>query len=265
MTTHQPQIKTKNILDTLNKHLYSNGLDAFTKKALMKDISAIKDIDPADGYCLLGVLASVENDIKEMNSNYQNAIKLSPHNSAYNFTYATGLLIFGYYEEAYTQASLAHEKEPANISYLKKLYDISLIIGNMDKVKKHADEWHRITTNVDVEPLRDVLTFSNTMKNIKYFFNEKKLIEKNIERLIDECEPVIRDIFGSPIALAIELANLDDHPELPIAVVIRWPYGWEDGMNKYDKFLDWCVENSIYERANGIFFNIQLIGNDDYV
>lgn len=166
MTKAQPETEYSAIIEELNGYFYGEPLGEIDKMKLKKKIESVKNINPFEGYNLLGILACIDSDIQGINNCFTNAIRLSGGHHSSHCYYGTSLFILGLYEEAFIHMKTAFEKDPLNLEYLEHLYVTSLITGDIEMAKKYSEKWDKMTVSTKTKKLDEVFFFSNPLPRL---------------------------------------------------------------------------------------------------
>lgn len=131
-----PKTKASELIDKLNDLLHQEERDEFTLRKIKKEAENLMSSDAFNAYILLGMLASLENDVDAMRKNYLAALKLRPNDWDANFNYSTSLNNLCFVSEAREYAEKAYNGNRGNLTSLSFLIEISLKSGRIREARK---------------------------------------------------------------------------------------------------------------------------------
>lgn len=136
-----PKTKAEEIRIQINPFLESRTLpDEFTLNRFKRDIEMAKSVDAVNAYLALGTLAVLEWDEELLDLSYQNTIRLDASSETYE-QYATSLQMLGKYPEAAMNARLASEKNPTDLTCLRRAISYSFIAGEIMMAEQLCDKY----------------------------------------------------------------------------------------------------------------------------
>lgn len=219
--TAQPAPKNQELEN--NIHYFWDNLLRPTNldiRRLKREAENIIKIDAAVAYNYLGCIAVLENNKKDVISNFENAIKLTPNDFAINRSYSIALLNSGLNDLALEEARKGFSKFPNNKDVSLDLFYYLINSTRFDEAHKllskiEGDKGIQLVNNAakifEAANLTDdeaqqlkILAFSLIEKHQLYFYAANiGIIENCVEYNIYVDNP-IEDIFE----LNWELANL---------------------------------------------------------
>lgn len=143
--TANTKSKYDEIFDTINHFFVTGNYAAFDVKKLKKDAEKIKDNkDLAAGFELLGMIASLENDVDGVHSYHKRAVEQSGGDAGRLANYSKSLTSLGRFHEAYRFASVGYQKDPSSISVLDALVHATCALNKREEFNKYTSEWSKI-------------------------------------------------------------------------------------------------------------------------
>jgi hypothetical protein len=139
-----PKSKYDATIKELN--IMSESFDAqrheFRLAQIKREAETMKQKDPTGSYILLGIIACIKNDIKNMHRYHKNAIKCSGKSLHSIMQYSSSLYNQGFLKDCYVYSLQAHEIEPSNPAILKELLRLSYFLDldeNYEQIKQKLD------------------------------------------------------------------------------------------------------------------------------
>jgi len=172
--TSQAKPKGVELVERINSFTSDDRKNTFLLESIKKEAKILVQSDPARAYMILGMLSCFENDMSEVHSNHQNALKLSPSDYEANLNYAQSLHVTGYFSKAKEYAEKIINKNP--IGALNFLIKNSMMSCRFSDVLNWIDEYKKINPqqNHENEKLTKLITF---------LFKDKNIIDDDVEHL----------------------------------------------------------------------------------
>lgn len=150
----------------------------------------------------------------------------------------------------------AHQKEPQNITLLERVLVLAYYLDDKDEINRYKVEMKK--RNADCNQfLSKVLVEHIDHKKVQSFLNENPVI---IE-LVDKCGLKILELFGKPCVEEYEIIDAYEDPHLHIN--IRWAGKWAEGLERYDAFIDYFIQEGLYDEAKELLvYDVKLIGEE---
>lgn len=251
MTTYATKTKENRVRTKIDELSEAGRPGEWEIIRLKKDAEEIKNaIDVAAGFSLLGLIACIEGDSEEMHRCHKNALHYSPENSLFLADYASSLTNSGLYESAYELFIKSYENDPADTEILDRVILLSILTMDKDGFDKFAEDWRRLTKKKH-KYLGKPLFFS---PKSNYDVNEFVHSHKEIETVFSKCGNELIEIFGVPLNVTFDLVPEGDREILHGSIVSTDPV--EEGMEKFDRFLDWYIDEDVDLITDRFIFNI---------
>ena len=94
-----PKSKTSKLIEKMNDLVNRRDRDEFTLRRIKSEAEKLRSSDAFNSYILLGMLASLANNVDEMRLNHLAALKLQPNDPTGNINYSTSLNNLCFYSE----------------------------------------------------------------------------------------------------------------------------------------------------------------------
>ncbi len=264
----QPASKVSSLIDEINLFLETQDFSEFDLKRLKKESEKVKkNVDVADGFSLLGMIACLEDDIDAMRSYFKRAIQQSGGNPLHRANYAKCLGYQGIHQDAYEQALRAYEKDQSCIDALDVLIKKTCFLNKIEEFEKYTKAWHKLTRE---DHILKISSGFYPINKKEYYAFLKKYSDPNLlppghfapEDILVACYPAIARIFGTPISVALEImSDPDSNHEPELVAFIQWFGDMDDGMKRYDMFEEWYIENNYDLKTDLVVFSIELVGD----
>lgn len=256
----EPASKTTELVAELNRLRDTGKFTALDLARLRKEATAIKEnVDLAQGFCLLGMIACLEGDERSMRSYAERAVQQSGGEPLYLINYAKSLWHFGLRGEAYERAAEACDRHPTDASVIDNMIGFACAMNKKDDFTKLTEAWmemkgkpHELTR----KPL-----FSPVDKAGYHDFLERRSSGDAMapDAVLGECEGELTRIFGAPLHVALEVMPDSSH-EPTLVAWIQWAEEMADGMARFDEFENWYIENDFDLKTNRVCFQIEFTG-----
>lgn len=261
----QPASEISKLMEELNQFRITSDFSEIDLKRLKKKAEYIKDnVDVAEGFGLLGMIACLENDTKTMRSYFERAIQQSGSNPLHMLNYSESLEYLGLINEAYEYALKSYERDRFYSDALDNLIEMSCALSKQDEFEHYLSAWRKLTRKD--HKLKTSLLFY-PIKPLEYYAFLKKYSDPNVlppghlfpKDILDACAPAIARIFGTPISVVLEIMP-DSSYEPNLVAFIQWIGEMEDGMRRDDLFEKWYIENGYDLKTDLVFFDIEFVG-----
>ena len=146
-----PKTKASKLIEKMNDLVNRRDRDEFTLRKIRKEAEKLRSSDAFNAYILLGMLASLENDVDEMRLNHLAALKLRPDDPNANFNYSTSLNNLCFYSEAREFAVKAYLGGPGNLQILSSLIEICVRSGRIREARKWLRKIEKLEPEVVIE------------------------------------------------------------------------------------------------------------------
>jgi len=194
----QPQTKYLEIVEKLNKMLFSGEANEFELKRLKKEAENIKRTSPARSFTLLGMIACLEKDVDHMHSHHKNALHYSGDNQTYLQNYAVSLNALGIVDKAHEYALEAHQKDPKDHNVIGLLAKITNKLDMEDEFQRYIKLFNKLTgeTHYLVSfPEDDEETLSKKLSTFDKLIDEQPdLIVKPDPKMMKLAEELIEGV-----------------------------------------------------------------------
>ncbi|MDM8549455.1 hypothetical protein QUF72_05220 [Desulfobacterales bacterium HSG2] len=250
----QPASKYEEVFNALNRFKDTGNFTPFDLHRLRREAKKIKEnVNIADGFELLGMLACFEGDAKVMHSCHKRALQQSGREARYIANYAKSLVAAGLYEDAYKYATEAYDKNPLLPASLDAIITTACVLDKKDEFARCIKVW------TDVNKTDHYLTLSPL-----YLENDSKLFYEFIHKYPDTIKirnlsnPGLIRFFGYPLNVFLEIMPGSNHKDNLVAW-IQWCGEMDDGMERYDRFEDWHIDNDYDMKSDILNFNIEFM------
>lgn len=140
-----PKTKASKLIEELNVLLHQGERDEFTLRRIKSEAEKLRSSDAFNAYILLGMLASLENNVDEMRMNHLAALKLQPNEPNANFNYSTSLNNLCFYSEAREFSVKAYLGGPGNLQILSSLIEICVRSGRIREARKWLERFQALS------------------------------------------------------------------------------------------------------------------------
>jgi len=251
----QPASKYESVFDALNTFRETGNFTPFDLKRLKKDANQVKDnVNLANGFELLGMIAFYEDDLEEMKSCHKRAIEQSGYDARYIANYVKSLVSSNLFDEAYKYALKAYERDPLHLSSLDAIISISCIFNEKDNFERYIKEWEKINRSNHYLTFFPLYLINDSKKYYEFIRNNPNLLE--IRNLFN---PGLIQFFATPLNIILEVMPEPGHEDELVAW-IQWYGDINDGMERYSAFEKWFIENEYDLKSNVLHFNIEMVG-----
>jgi len=182
----KPELKSNEILDKIQPSFSSGHTPSqFELAKLKKDAQSIKNINPAQGYSLLGLIACLEVDIEGCRSNFKNAIRLDGDMTQY-LNYSSSLLSFGLMDESFQLIDSMLDKFKGDPEYLEVAMDVAIQSGRPNQVANSYQMLKRLKPN-------DSLVKANGYKDIADEFIRLGISDEMSNKILNIAYNIVRE------------------------------------------------------------------------
>jgi len=182
----KPEIKSNEILDKIQPSFSSGHTPSqFELAKLKKDAQSIKNINPAQGYSLLGLIACLEVDIEGCRSNFKKAIRLDGDMTQY-LNYSSSLLSFGLMDESFQLIDSMLDKFKGDPEYLEVAMDVAIQSGRPNQVENSYQMLKRLKPN-------DSLVKANSYKDIADEFIRLGISDEMSNKILNIAYNIVRE------------------------------------------------------------------------
>lgn len=233
---------------------------------LKSEAIKIKDnIDLADGFALLGMIAALERDEIYMHRCFKNALAHSGAKRWWHLdSYAIALMGWGDHKGAHQYAIKAYNLVRSETA-LSTLISLSAATGEWDAFEKYNDEY-REKFGKDHETLKHpMVSHSRIVESDDFFFkhaNQDSLPKGHLipEKIYNLCRPGLIEAFGTPLVLVFEIIP-EFEPEPVLSINVQYHGDMDEGLEKFDRFEEWYIENGLDLKTNLVIFDIEFVGS----
>lgn len=254
------------LVEKLNSFLRTSDFTEFDLAVLKREANKIKNnVDLASGFALLGMIACLEKDEKNVRSFFDRAIQQSSGELPHVINFAVSLKNLCFLDEAYRYVCSAHLQDPLNAECLDFLIEMACILNRKDDFNKFTTEWRRLTKEEHL--LQSIPRYVRTDEKECSDFLRKNLKQNNVlppehvepAKIIEECGPELVRIFGAPINVVLEIMPDPDNISNLVGWV-QWFGNFDEGMRLYDEFEQWFIDHDYDLKTNIVAFNIEFVG-----
>ena len=146
--------KASKLIEKLNALLHQKERNEFTLRKFRKEAENLRSSDAFSAYLLLGMLASLDNDVDKLRKNHLAALNLRPDDPDANFNYSMSLINLCFYSEARVLAEKAYQGSRGNLKYLSFLIEICLKSGRIREARKWLHKFEELKPEVEIENKR---------------------------------------------------------------------------------------------------------------
>ena len=260
-------IKSKypDLVEKLNQFLRASDISALDLARATKEAKEIKDhVDLASGFSLLGMIACLEKNEKEMRSFFKRAIQQSGASLPHVLNYAVSLKNLGFLEEAHDIAIEAHEQSPLNLECIDFNIEMACILNKKTEFEKLTAEWRKLNKEPHTLELSPRIVSSDE-KEYSDFIREYSMPNYELpsghlppEKIVAECGREAIHIFGAPLNLITEVM-LDPGSSPNLVAWIQWFGDFDEGMSFYDQFEQWYIDHDYDLKTDLVSFNIEFV------
>lgn len=168
----QPATKTSDLVKDLNNLTSSEIRNEVRMKGLKVRAQKIVSADPAEGYCLLGMISAVLQDIKGMHENHEKSLRLADSSWEY-IQYAKSCLKNGLPDEASKIYAQAYNIFTGDLNLLEQCIESHAQIGDLDGADDFISKWNNLSP--DRKP-----SFANWVSHSQRLLTKKNI---SVERL----------------------------------------------------------------------------------
>ena len=254
------------LINRLNQLARTFDFTSFDLIRIKKEAEDVKNnVDLASGFALLGMIACLEKDEEEVRSLFKRAIEQSCRESWHIANFAISLKSLGLMEDAYEHAREAYERASGVVDHLNLVIELACVLNKKADFEEFTKVWHKI--NKEMHPL-EVAPFYREVDTKEYSsFLNKHVPEIGLRSghldpvaILAECGPAIIRIFGAPLNVVTEVM-MDPGLNPNLVAWIQWFGDMEEGMELYDQFEQWYVENDYDLKTDIVSFNIEFVGS----
>jgi tetratricopeptide (TPR) repeat protein len=149
----QPATRTAELLLKINGLSSRDRSNTLLLKGLERQARQVLAAgDLAGGYTLLGALAAMQQDIAELRTNHDKALKAAPHDANVLRNYAISLVKAGAMEDASSMASRAWEHDKSSLQNLLLLVRLTVSMGRMQEAASLLREVLKLTQRDTLPP-----------------------------------------------------------------------------------------------------------------
>lgn len=260
-----PESEFSALVDELNTYRLNKDWSEFDIVRLKKKAINIKEnVDLAEGFALLGMIACLENDKDMMVSYSEIAIQQSGREPFHMLNYSKSLHFFNLKDDSYKYALMAYSKNPADPEFLEWLIHLSAELNKTQELLKYNENWYKLTgEKYDMKNFISLIYVNE--KECREFIdthaNSDKLPDGHLspETVLSECIAKMIDFFSVPLKVVLEIMPDSSHKPNLVSW-IQWFGDMNDGMERYDRFENWYIENDYDLKTDLINFNIEFVG-----
>jgi len=140
----QPKSKFDEMLSSLDRMSSSQDVNLFQLKKIKKEAEILKEVNTAEAFALLGIVACMENDIEATHRTHKNSLHYD--NSIYfKHLYASSLLNLHQFEDAYEYAKELYEADKSNKGYFNDLIWCLYYLNKDDELNESIADWKKLT------------------------------------------------------------------------------------------------------------------------
>lgn len=196
MAASTPKSKTQNLICQLNDMIISGNVNEFTLRRCKAEAAKVKEVDLPDYFCLLGMIACIEEDDENMHAKHKNSILYSGNDPHYLAQYGVSLMNRKLFERGYGVAKEALEKDPLNEEALNLMIKAANCLGKEEDFSIYTAKWHKLKG--ERHPLI-VFPEDNNSQLLSYL--------NGFDGIIDACPSLIHEPDPALIQLADELTQ----------------------------------------------------------
>lgn len=184
-----PKLKPINseITEKLNTLSYKERHDTFVLNRLKQQADKIIAKHPSNAYKLLGAVAALSKDIKELRYNHEMALRYSTKLSEDYYNYAVSLSKLGFKKESIVNSTLCYKHNFTDLVNLDFLIENYYLIGDINNAMKYLKSWERLKPtekykNAElIANISDAIEKSNIKQNVLMDFIEGilEIFQKN--------------------------------------------------------------------------------------
>ena len=141
----QPKTVASKLINKLNKMAVRKEGNELELKRCKDGAKKLKENDIVAAFTILGMVACLEKDIKKTHSFHKNAITLSHEDVAEIHQYVVSLANLALFQDAYTWALKAYDKDPLNLNIIDALIKITNKLDLEDKFRIYTNKWLKLT------------------------------------------------------------------------------------------------------------------------
>lgn len=190
--------KEDQIIGLLNR-LIEGEADAFTIKKLKVEAEEIKKHNLPAAFSILGMIACIEKDVRNMHSYHKSALAYSEEGYFHLGQYVVSLMNCKLFQDAYTYALKAFEKVPTDLRVLDMLIRAinELGIDMEDEFQKYIEKWfelkgqpHKLVTF----PEDNDEHLSKTLDKFDVLLKQPTLVLKPNAELIKKADSLVEGV-----------------------------------------------------------------------
>lgn len=209
-----PKTKASELIEKVNALLNREERDEFTLRKIKIEAEKLRPSNAFSAYVLLGMLASLEDDVDEMRANHLAALKLRPNDPVGNLNYSTSLVHLGFYSEAREYALKAYEGNRGSATFLSLLIDRCYKSGRVQQAKGWIHEWETLNPEQDHDLKNSILAANELLK-------EDGIGDEVVEELVELSLDVLRRNNFHPDGVDIEFLADEDSRWLNYTFIVR--------------------------------------------
>ncbi|VAX19797.1 hypothetical protein MNBD_NITROSPINAE02-2166 [hydrothermal vent metagenome] len=246
--TAQPKLKLNEIVEKINKLSLADRKNTFLLGQIKRDAQTLRKNDALSASIILGMVASIENNIDEMRSHHENALRINESDFFANINYAASLWKTWFLSEANDYYLKAYETNPSDYRVILNLVNNLLFMGRF----KDANSWLIKLEKQFPDGQRDAKKF---IEEALDFLNENKISEKDIKSYLDLAVSVLHSqgIFftGRDVSFSEDeesrSISYEIKLDLPVRQIVDLNWKFAEKLAERDDLLDLvCKVNVSY-------------------
>jgi len=256
MPALMPELKINKMLPELASMLDSGFYNKDLLMEYKNDIETLNTIGLASekNYNALAVIACLEGEVELMRSYFREIFKYSGETYINLMNYSMVLMHSRRYEEAFANDRKAFGIDDSAEILLNRIVTISYFLNKKNEFNRYTELYkekfgkeHYIKTSVSIQ--RGNCGLPDTYRDQ---FNKAY-------ETIDKHAPGLAEFFDYPIVIILELCpqmgGLDEQWK---AAIISGE-DIDTGLDRMDKFHDWCIDEDMKKDPGNFFFGIDVM------
>lgn len=244
----QPEEKHQELIDRINELTRQRQADEFTLGSIEMKARALIQTDPVSAHVLLGMIATLRRDEKEMRDCYSRAMRIEPENEWTQLNFANSLRNFYRLKEALGKYESVFMKNQGNVEVLRKIVALRLDSFHLKAAKDDLSKLRKLAPEVPVNNEDIILSLAD--------FTEREGIEdgqiQEVVRNVLELYPQSREkMFLTRITHHLEDEDewVSIHLELdePVEAIV------EKNVELAETMANWSLSPGILNHVNVMF------------
>ena len=182
----QPKTKVSELVDRINSYTKSKERDEFSRTAILRDIEALQNADPATASAFRGLMAALERDEQATKKHFEIARRLRPGDPRIEFNYSQALHNLRYFAEARKFAKKAHEVDPGDLVLLDNLIDHTMFSYRALEAAQLIERRRRLSSKSEHPDVGRIEIFSE-------FYRKHKLRDDDVETVLTLSLDLLRE------------------------------------------------------------------------